>query len=220
MNTSSHGAARKPPLWTDRLLERLVSGRDAEALIGDLTEQYGSGRSFRWFCMQAVVATASTAWRDTCAHKLATARAVAIGWTVLLLYFGTVRNILDHVAGDRILDLLIATLGDHPFVMLYATQLQFVPSGCLAFLLAGWAVGRTHASHRPAALLAFVATVLVLFVSATGLVTAIGGAQAIPGPLRGVLFMRLSAFWSTGFIAVPMLVLLGGLWNVPSDVAT
>jgi hypothetical protein len=52
-------------------------------------------------------------------------------------------------------------LGSHPFVMVYAVVLWYLPVQCAGYLLSGWLVARLHRSCRHLAVFAFMTTVLV-----------------------------------------------------------
>jgi hypothetical protein len=68
-----------------RLLERLVSGPYAEALRGDLVEQYRNGRSAAWFWRQVLVGVFASVLRDIGSHKLSAVGSAAAGIAIYLL---------------------------------------------------------------------------------------------------------------------------------------
>ena len=71
---------RAVPTW---LLRNL--GLD-DAVVGDLVEQYQSGRSTRWVWRQALIATFVMARK----HAVLTIGAVVLGWAAVWLFFGFV----------------------------------------------------------------------------------------------------------------------------------
>ena len=71
---------RAVPTWFLRNL-----GLD-DAVVGDLVEQYQSGRSTRWFCRQALIAAFVMARK----HAVLTIGAGVLGWVALWLFFGFV----------------------------------------------------------------------------------------------------------------------------------
>jgi len=203
---------RKAPRAAAALLDLL--GPQHEALAGDLLEGYRSGRSKAWYWREALTAIVVASFEDIRAHKVLAARSVVVGWSALLLFFLVAGDFLSRqILGGWVLDQLIVAFGSHPFVMLWATTLRFLPAGCIGFLISGWLVGRLHSSHPAAMLTAFSGSVVTLFAFSSEIVALIGGPRAIPYPLRSVFFMELSFFWHAGFMAVPAFILLGGWWG-------
>jgi hypothetical protein len=76
--------ASRPPRLADWLLRRLASGPRQQSLIGDLHEQYRSGRTAAWYWRQTVRAiVASTVW-DIRRHPLLAIRAVVLTYVFLI----------------------------------------------------------------------------------------------------------------------------------------
>ena len=50
---------RRPPALAAWILSRLLRGRRSEALVGDLDEEYGRGRTRVWYWRQALYAAAA-----------------------------------------------------------------------------------------------------------------------------------------------------------------
>ena len=68
-------------LW---LLQQSGIAEKNQPIIGDLLEEYASGRSARWLWWQALAAVVTTAAGDLRQHKLLALRAVGIGILVIL----------------------------------------------------------------------------------------------------------------------------------------
>ena len=96
-----------PPALAMWLLERLATGPHADALIGDLVEAQGQGRSAAWFWAQtlgAIAAGLSSAVRRQAVTLLLVAFFAGLGGAALL---GTVKTLPDLAW----LDALVAAAG-------------------------------------------------------------------------------------------------------------
>lgn len=125
----------RPPVLATKLLERLVSGPFAEALRGDLIEQYRQGRSPSWFWRQVLIGVFASVLRDIGSHKLLAAGSAAAGIAIYLLSSFPVNWLVRFLASLgwlriesrlRIADLL----------------------GDLACMIIGWAVFRLSTRRR------------------------------------------------------------------------
>src|SRR5436309_12917395 len=74
----------QPPKWASWLLTRFVSN---EALIGDPAEKFRTSHSSAWYWRQVLSAVIRASVTAVGTHKPNAIRAVAVGWTVLLLIF-------------------------------------------------------------------------------------------------------------------------------------
>jgi hypothetical protein len=81
---------RKPDTWTSTLLLDLGA---QEAFVGDLLEEYASGRSRLWYWQQVLTAIWLLSVRSVGARRTRTLLSVVGGWATLLIAFA--------VAGDR-----------------------------------------------------------------------------------------------------------------------
>lgn len=70
----------------ESLLKRFGIPQRNESLMGDLAEEYGSGRSVLWLWRQTANAIVSTVARDIQNHKLAALRAIATGWLLMVAW--------------------------------------------------------------------------------------------------------------------------------------
>ncbi len=77
-------SVRQPPRLAIRLMD--WTGPHDEALLGDLLEEYRSGRSSWWYWRQTLMAIVVGTASEVRAHKLLTLRAVVVGWIVASLY--------------------------------------------------------------------------------------------------------------------------------------
>ena len=112
-----------PPSLPTKLLELLVPPRTSEALLGDLIEQFESGRSRTWYWRQVILALVISAGREARTRKLQAIRAIIVGYLTgaSLCYFTT------SVAGK--------------FVGLYTVvgaYLLFLPLAFISAAISGW----------------------------------------------------------------------------------
>ena len=112
-----------PPSLPTKLLELLVPPRTSEALLGDLIEQYESGRSRRWYWRQVILALVISAGREARTRKLQAIRAVIVGYLcgASLCYFTT------SAAGKFV--------GPYTVVGAY---LLFLPLAFISAAISGW----------------------------------------------------------------------------------
>ena len=143
----------RPPRLATALLKRF--GPHNDALAGDLREAYLAGKSAWWYWGQVLTVVATTN------DRLLIVRGVVVGWITLFVFSHLLQPFNREVMNTRVLDWLILHLGSHPFVMLYAVVLWYLPYQVTAYLLSGWVVGRLHRSSRSLAVFAFMTTVLV-----------------------------------------------------------
>ncbi len=198
---------KTPPRLATALLERL--GPRDEALIGDLVEEYRSGRSGTWYWRQALTAIAIGAATEVRTHPLVALRVLAIGWMSGWLYFRYVSPWVFSTLYTAVrFDELLFTTGLVRWFYLHRLGLpdvfvDFVWPVTMAFgwFVNGWLVGRTHRAHGPSMVLAYFACVTGLLILQFVWAAALGGVSMIPKML------------GYGFLAGCVPILLGGLWG-------
>lgn len=200
----------KPPRLAMAILMRL--GPREEPLIGDLVEEYTTGRSRLWFWRQALAAVAAGAIRGIRRQPLRTVGAMTTGWAVLLLLFG--------LFGDRAADGLARLVWDWDRqTMGYRTGIWWPFQICAAlvsytgFAMSAWVVARLHRGN-PAMLLAYVASVTAgLVVSAVILEVLIHRYDRVPVPhtLFYLVSITLPFHWRSGFLLAPLVMVICGL---------
>ncbi len=148
---------RAPPRLAAWLLEEFGSSARMEALIGDLAEQFASGRSPLWYWHQAGAALVLDLRRALRTHAPSFIAAVLLGYAVTELWrfgnslaFSSVYRNLDTSRHGLTQDTLMRFLG------LRGAQASLT---VLTFLT-GWLVTRVHRAH-PRAVLAVFALSLV-----------------------------------------------------------
>jgi hypothetical protein len=202
--------ASTPPRLATALLERL--GPRDEALIGDLVEEYRSGRSSAWYWGQVLTAIVIGTASEVRAHKLVAVRVFAIGWIVGWVYSRYVSPwIFSAVYTALQFDQFLFTTGLVKWFYLYGLGfpgifLDFAWPLTIAvgWFANGWLVGRLHRGYGPSMVLAYFACVTIVFVLQVTWAAATSSIQAIP---------EILAYESTAFMVGCVPVLLGGLWG-------
>ena len=119
-------------LW---LLRQSGIAEKNQPIIGDLLEEFASGRSARWLWWQALAIVMTNTAEDLRHHKRLALRAVGVGLLVILAATVLKYRITSQPWASGLLAFRLLTL--------------------LSFLLAGWAIGLTHRNHKLAMLFAF-----------------------------------------------------------------
>lgn len=201
----------QPPRVATWLVERLVSGEKRESLVGDLIEQHHNGRSASWYWRQVLTAIPAGAATDIRGHKLLAVRAVLVGFASMWAFSALARFSLQ---------ILWALSSGGVYVGGYWIRLDYSwtrHARDIAFLLtsmgsagSGWIVGRFHRDHQASMVVAFLVSVVLAAAVQLVLVVRLVGWAIRPlsqYPLMVLLF----------FVAVPISILLGGLWGAGSD---
>jgi hypothetical protein len=200
---------RTPPAWTTRLLLDLGV---PDAFVGDLLEEYASGRSRRWYCRQMLSAVWLASSRNVGTHGTRTLLTVVAGWATLLVVFS--------IAGDRSAEALAGWIWNWDRRTAYQTgvwwpfQIAAVVVSYSGFALSALAVVRMNRRHAALMLIAYTASVvLVLALSAVLLEILIrqNGGVAVPHPLFYVVSVTLPYQWRSGLLLAPSIVLAIGL---------
>ncbi len=202
---------RQPPALANWLLNRFTSCTST-ALQGDLEEEYQTGRSSAWYRRQVVVAIVTGSVKDIRAHRFLALRAVATGWIVLLLFFACGDFFAETLARhawnwNRRLDGYGSGVW-WPF-HIAATIVSY--SG---FSISAWAVARSHGAHAMPMVIAYLSSVFAVLMSFMASATLFGWLSR-PTPVPHTLFYLVSVtlpyVWYSGFILVPLVMLLTGL---------
>jgi hypothetical protein len=198
---------RQPPALATALLKRL--GPRDEPLVGDLHEEYGTGRSNAWFWRQTIAAIACGATAEVRRSPGRCGAAIATGWAVVAAIF---------LLGDRIADALAGLFWgwnrqtayvDHVWWPFYVGALVVTYGG---FGLSAMVVAWTN-RNRPAMLLAYVASIFAAL-AVSGVVLELLILRAVPVPIPHPLFYAISTTlpfqWHSGILLVPLTMLLCG----------
>lgn len=205
---------RRPPAYATGLLMRL--GPHDESFIGDLVEEYASGRSRLWFWRQVMTAVLLTSARQVGAHPVRALVAVATGWATLLLVF--------FVLGDRTAEALSGWLWNWDRQTAYATQLWWpfqitaVLVSYAGFALSGLAVVRLNRSCSGPMLIAYAASVAVVLAASAVLIEVLtrrNGFVPVPHTLFYVISVALPYHWRAGLLLAPLVIVAASLMGRP-----
>lgn len=205
---------RKPPPYATRLLLRL--GPQDESYIGDLVEEYGSGRSRVWYWRQVLTAILLTSVRDVGTHPARALVAVAAGWATLLLVF--------FALGDRTAFALAGWLWNWNRQTAYTTQVWWpyqisaVLVSYIGFGLSALAVVGLHQRRSAPMLLAYVVSVVLVLAASAALIEILSwrtGAVPVPHTLFYVVSVALPYQWRSGLLLAPLMILGVGVVACP-----
>jgi len=155
-------SSRSPPHLATWLLDALCSVSHAEALIGDLEEQFKAGRSRHWYWRQAIGTLALDLARTLRAHGLSFTLAVCVGCASTWLW-----RFANSLAPRWLAALDTAPLDPGGISWSSDTLEQFLTLHVSQILLTAlvfvsvWIVTRIHRAHQRAVLLAFVLALTV-----------------------------------------------------------
>jgi hypothetical protein len=199
---------KKPPVVAQWLLSRFTTC--SSALQGDVDEEYRTGRSSSWYWRQILDVIMMAVRRDIQRHPILALRGVAIGWIVLLLIFATL--------GDGAAEAIAKYAWNWSRVRdgyggglwwPYWIAASFVSYG--GFAVSAWAVVRLHRGIGMSMVTVYLGSVVVaLFVAAT-IVELVPRPLPLPHTLFYVVSVGLPFVWHSGFILVPLVILLTGL---------
>jgi hypothetical protein len=130
------------PAMAGWLLERFGIARGNPALMGDLVEEYSSGRSAWWVWRQTLLAIAAVVTREPRARKPAILRAVALVLGLSLAYSFASLFVTNN-------------FGLPPRGGVAFWYVRGVLNGYVWPAIVGWVVASTHRGHRAGAVVAY-----------------------------------------------------------------
>jgi hypothetical protein len=154
--------ATQPPRLATAVLKRLASGPKRESLIGDLIEQYQSGRSPVWYWRQVLAAIVAGAVSDLRSHKLLTVRVVIFAWALWWAFGYYLEEPLSRMTGVSVQNWLLVSGHETLrwwWLRLGLPDLLFYQ---FAYAVIGFLVVRFHRTHRASVLLVYWSSVLCL----------------------------------------------------------
>jgi hypothetical protein len=195
--------SERPPAIAVWLLQRFAASTWSDALVGDLVEEYGRGRSRAWFWRQAVAVIAANVRMEIAGHKLLAVRAIVAGFASFALFTMLMVRLAMVVIAPRIPASWWAfhAAAPRPVDVIAAVLM------CVASFGSGWVVGRLHRAHHAAMFLAYLAAFAVWM-----LVMLTVMPQRVAQHSYGY---NLTA-WTIVLSAYTLSVAIGGLCSAPS----
>jgi hypothetical protein len=205
---------RTPPVYATGLLLRL--GPHDESFIGDLVEEYASGRSRAWYWRQVLSAIVLSAFRQIGAQPIRTLVTLVAGFTTLLAFF---------TLGDRIAGGLAGWLWNWDRHTAYATGVWWPFAICAAFVsysgfaLSALVVVRLNRRNPAPMLIAYAFSVFATLVASALVIEFLTwrqGAVPVPHTLFYLVSITLPHHWRTGLLLAPSIILIVGAIACPS----
>jgi hypothetical protein len=216
----------QPPAGATWLLRQLGCGPRNEAILGDLIEQWGQGRSHLWYWRQCLIAIAIGTCGEVRQRKLRTFVAISVGWMIFAFY----RYAFDRPQLSFSLQLnfnsyhfRIPPIGLITYWLHVVVESLAVAATSFVFgALSGRAVAKVQPSAHAAAVLMFTASLcgywlfaLVFSIAKSGLT----GLGIVPGhEISDLLALPFSLLpWATAIVGI----LMGsGLLQSPAERGT
>jgi hypothetical protein len=201
---------RHPPRVATAVLLRLAP--DDESLLGDLIEEYASGRSRGWYWRQVMSAVLLGAVRAVRSHPVRVSGAVAAGWLTLLALF--------TLFGDRTADGLAAwgwgwnrqeAYADGDWWPFRITSSMVSYGG---FALSGLVVGRLQRRLGDPLVVVYSGSVLIgLAIGAITIeiLTSLWGRVPVPHLLFYAVAVSLPYHLRSGLVLAPLVILAAGM---------
>jgi hypothetical protein len=204
------------------LLKHFGCSPKNDSLTGDLIEQYQDRRSRSWFWGQVVVAIMTEFLSELRAHKLLALRAVAIGWSVPVLY----GEVIQPFVTEMLWRLEPRMVIQHPsFYHFYYRQLErffwgelsggfniaaFLAVQCVLGCLSGWLVARLHRGNSRPMVLALAVSIPLYAMSVLIFLLVSQRMTQLVSPM-------LLIFWLAALLSVLGVLIGGGLLSDPKQ---
>jgi hypothetical protein len=207
---------RKLPALATAVVLRL--GPQDESFVGDLVEEYESGRSRAWYWREALSAALLTSVRQIGARPARAFAAILTGWGTSLLLF--------LLLGDRTANGLAGWLWNWDRQTAYETGVWWpfwITASLVSysgFGLSALAVVRLYRPPAGPMLMAYAASMLLGLIASSLLIEVLTrrtGAVPVPHTLFYVVSVALPHCWRAGLLLAPMIILVAGLCGCPSS---
>lgn len=214
---------RDPPRAAAWLLDCFVGQN--EALIGDIAEEYRTGRTRLWFWRQTAMAALRSTSAEIRSHWILALRATIFGWVFLLCYQYCIVRPFGELYRDLLwnVDPYLATGGLSFSTLLFRNFLPKVLVPCLGFAIGSWIVARLHRPYQAAftlmnAVLVFAVETVQFVVGVVRFSIYIENHQKGYGP-HHFWFYVIVCFWGFELVLIVISTLAGGFWRRPSATA-
>jgi hypothetical protein len=204
---------RKVPAFATGLLMRL--GPPDESFIGDLIEEYDTGRSRLWYWRQVLSAIVLSSMRVIGAHPARTLAAVATGWATTLFIF--------FISGDTVAVGLADWLWyvdrrsvSHVDMWPFALTALFVSYS--VFGISAAVVVRVYRRNAGPMLIAYALSMLLALVASTAIIEILTLRilmVPVPHTLFYVVSVALPYYWWSGLVLAPLTILIVGALASP-----
>jgi hypothetical protein len=143
----------EPPVVARWLLIHFGCSPNNSAVIGDLDEQYGHGRSHLWYWKQAMQAIVVSFFQEVWRHKLLVIRALLIGWATKYAWLWLIGN--ASMAACIHFDACRA-IGDWHWYLHTPLLLASVLTSVAVCGISAWVVSRTTGRQSRAMVLLYI----------------------------------------------------------------
>ena len=142
-------------MFATRLLERFANHNPA--LIGDLMEEYETGRSPFWYWRQVLTAIVVGSFGSIRAHKWLALRALVIGW----VFLEAASRLAFPFTRDSLMWLLERGMVPRHMLFTYVFPLSTLLLIFIISVSGGWVVASTHRPYSTAMVLLLLASVMM-----------------------------------------------------------
>jgi hypothetical protein len=199
----------KSPVVATWLLDHFGPGPGNDAVLGDLIEQYRSGRSRAWYWQQVILAIAVGAWKEIASHKLLACRAFVTLWGILFIEVTMIRYAIISLDPNSASIFRLFSAAGHQDWWFYYSHIirslywlpliaQFIAAG-----FSGWISARLHRPFERAFMMGWFASWCIVVLPVLSFVAITDG----PVQIRGLMI----AIFSNGLTIAG--VLAGGLYS-------
>jgi hypothetical protein len=187
--------------------------------VGDLREQVHRGSTVWWYRRQVAGTILVGLAADLAAHKLLAVRALAIGWSAVYLVSQFIWPLIQQTRMTLFSRWGSALWGKSEILrqLWVYYGLPFVFLTCLIFMAIGWLVASLHRRHLPGIVVVFSATLLIPAIFQVLETRRLLETELWPGWGWGSFRWALVFHALVSFVAYPLCVLSGGLWNLRAD---
>ncbi|HZM97062.1 MAG TPA: hypothetical protein VFB92_26755 [Vicinamibacterales bacterium] len=209
----------EPPRLSTSLLVRLAPRHRRESLVGDLLEQLRQGRSVWWFRRQVLATILVGLAADVAAHKLLAVRALALGWSAMLVVYLLIGPLIQETRMTLFRRWGSVLWGDSEILrqlwVYYGLPFQLVV--CLILMAIGWLVAGLHRRRVPGIVIVFAATLLIPATFQALEIRRLLETELWPGWGWGSFRWALLYQAMLALVAYPLCILIGGLCTARSD---